>query len=434
MMGWGWDYKPYVSVGQRREQARRKMDKLRKQGINVQAVEIDGRKIARTFWGQSWCQHLESFSDYENRLPRGRTYVRNGSVCHLEIASGEVKAMVSGSELYDVKIAIKQLPAKKWGAVKERCSGKIGSLLELLQGRLSSSVMTVVTDRNQGLFPLPSEISLDCSCPDWAVMCKHVAAVLYGVGARLDERPELLFLLRGVDHEELIAVDAAASVTGSKQSARRIAQSDLEDVFGIELLVEESSSNGQSMAKPGKEASGVRVSRHAGNSKKNGADTDAQPVKKTKAVSQTATRALKTTFGDPKDTELKGTRSKDAELKNTRSKGAGLKAANSKDTGLKGTQPKGTKSNVSKSKESTSREPSLPAAINRSFTGKTVRELRARLEMSQSEFAQLIDVSAASVSTWEQKRGRLNLQPRTLNALTAADKLTKKQAWTRLGI
>ena len=112
-MGWGWDYKPYVSVAQRRETARRKMDKLRKQGINVQAVEIEGRKIARTFWGQSWCKHLESFSDYENRLPRGRTYVRNGSVCHLEIAGGKVKAIVSGSELYDVEIEIKQLSRNK---------------------------------------------------------------------------------------------------------------------------------------------------------------------------------------------------------------------------------------------------------------------------------------------------------------------------------
>src|SRR6202034_2630588 len=95
----------------------------------------------------------------------------------------------------------------------ERCSGKIGSLLELLQGRLSTNVMTVVTDRHEGLFPQPSEIKLDCSCPDWAVMCKHVAAVLYGVGARLDTKPELLFILRGVDHEELIAADAAAAAS-----------------------------------------------------------------------------------------------------------------------------------------------------------------------------------------------------------------------------
>jgi len=215
----------------------KKLEKLRKKGLDVQPVEIEGRKIARTFWGEAWCDHLESFSDYENRLPRGRTYVRNGSVCHLDIAKGEINAMVSGSELYKVKVAIKTLPPKKWKDVKDRCAGQIGSLLELLQGRLSDNVMAVVTDRDKGLFPLPKEISLKCSCPDWAVMCKHVAAVLYGVGARLDEKPDLLFLLRGVDHEELISAEVGvATATGkAKGGRRRIADDAVADVFGIEM-------------------------------------------------------------------------------------------------------------------------------------------------------------------------------------------------------
>lgn len=239
-MGFGW--KPYVSVAKRRTQAAGKMNTLKKKGLDIQPIEIAGRKIAHTFWGQSWCTHLEAFSDYANRLPRGRTYVRNGSVCHLLISSGEIKAIVSGSELYDVKIKIDMLPASKWSSVKERCSGQIGSLLELLQGRLSNSVMAVVTHRIDGLFPAPSEIRLDCSCPDWATMCKHVAAVLYGVGARLDERPELLFLLRGVDHEELISADAAAALTSTdsakQKGRRRIATGELEDIFGIEIQAE----------------------------------------------------------------------------------------------------------------------------------------------------------------------------------------------------
>src|SRR5271157_4083699 len=136
----GWA--PYVPVAQRRRNAMKKMDALRKKGVDIQPVTIEGRKIARSFWGEAWCEHLESFSDFENRLPRGRTYVRNGSVCHLEIATGEIKAIVSGSELYDVKITIRKLPEKKWSSVKERCSGQIGSLLELLAGKLSNSVMS----------------------------------------------------------------------------------------------------------------------------------------------------------------------------------------------------------------------------------------------------------------------------------------------------
>jgi len=234
-----YEWAPYVPVAERHRKAQREMAKLRKKGVDIQPVEIDGRKIARTFWGQAWCDHLESFSDFANRLPRGRTYVRNGSVCHLKIAKGKVKAIVSGSELYEIEVKIKPLAPKKWDHVKRHCAGQIGSLLELLQGKLSSSVMGVVTDRQEGLFPAPREIALDCDCPDWATMCKHVAAVMYGVGARLDDQPELLFLLRGVDHEELITADAAIEgVTGRGGRRKRIAAGDLADVFGITLAAD----------------------------------------------------------------------------------------------------------------------------------------------------------------------------------------------------
>ncbi len=237
MAYYGFEWRPYVSVGQRRAQAQTKMNALRKKGVDIQPVEIEGRKIAKTFWGEAWCDHLESFSDYANRLPRGRTYVRNGSVCHLEVNQGEILAKVAGSELYNIRIQIKTLPANKWKAIKARCAGQVGSLLELLQGKLSGQVMQVVTDRNEGLFPSPGEISLKCDCPDWAVMCKHVAAVLYGVGARLDQKPELLFKLRGVDHEELIAADAEAAVSAatSRGKSKRLAGGELSDVFGIDL-------------------------------------------------------------------------------------------------------------------------------------------------------------------------------------------------------
>ncbi len=213
------------------------MEALRKKGVDIQPVEIEGRTIARTFWGKAWCDHLEGFSDFSNRLPRGRTYVRNGSVCHLAIKPGKIEAKVSGSELYEVTIRIKTLAATKWTGVKTRCAGAIGSLLELLGGQLSDHVMGVVTDRKEGLFPLPGEMTFGCSCPDWASMCKHVAAVLYGVGNRLDHQPELLFHLRGVDHQELIQADAEAAVSAAtgRGKAKRIATGDLSDVFGIDF-------------------------------------------------------------------------------------------------------------------------------------------------------------------------------------------------------
>lgn len=227
-------WKPYVPVAQRRAKALRAMEKRRKKGLHVQPVKITGRVIASSFWGKAWCQHLESFSDYANRLPRGRTYIRNGSVCHLAVSPGQVEAVVSGSELYDINVQIKKLPAAKWRAVKKRCAGHVGSMLELLQGKLSDQVMGAVTDRNGGLFPGPKEIHFDCNCPDWADMCKHVAAVLYAIGSRLDEQPELLFKLRGVDAEELIAAELA--LPGSADTpAGALADDQLGDIFGIDL-------------------------------------------------------------------------------------------------------------------------------------------------------------------------------------------------------
>ncbi|MCA9146776.1 MAG: hypothetical protein KDB05_28555 [Planctomycetales bacterium] len=255
--GGGYGWKPYVSVAERRRKAAKKLASLQKKGMDVLPVVIEGRKIAKTFWGVAWCDHLESFSDYSNRLPRGRSYVRNGSVCHLAITQGSIEAKVSGSELYTVKVQITKLPAAKWQAIKKQSAGKIGSLLELLQGKLSDQVMQIVTDRKEGLFPLPKEISFKCDCPDWAGMCKHIAAVMYGIGSRLDSSPDLLFTLRGVDHQELIAVDAEAALSTATKSgkSKQLASSDLSDVFGIDLAnADETSTDADSVPKKRKRA------------------------------------------------------------------------------------------------------------------------------------------------------------------------------------
>src|SRR3954447_22582986 len=236
-MGWRDDYgyKPYVSVAKRRARAAKEIARRIKQGQAISPVVIEGRTIVSTFWGKAWCTNLEGYSDFANRLPRGRTYVRNGSVVDLKIEKGRIKALVSGSELYTVQIEIAALPQKAWQVVKELCAGKIGSLVELLQGKLSSAVMEAGTDRSEGLFPKPKEIKMRCSCPDYAGMCKHLAAVMYGVGNRLDSSPELLFLLRGVDHAELIEQAIPTASPMAKGSAPTIASEDLGAIFGIEF-------------------------------------------------------------------------------------------------------------------------------------------------------------------------------------------------------
>ena len=230
-------WRPYVPVAVRRARALREMNKLRRKGKDIQPVEIEGRTIARSVWGKRWCTHLESYSDYANRLPRGRAYVRNGSVCHLEVHPGRIDAIVSGSELYTVSVRIRKLKAAVWKSIKARCSGQIGSMLELLQGKLSRQVMSVVSDRKDGLFPHPREIDFTCTCPDWATMCKHVAAVLYGVGGRLDRHPESLFVLRGVDADELIAAEPALPA-GSATGDDTLADDALAGIFGIDIDME----------------------------------------------------------------------------------------------------------------------------------------------------------------------------------------------------
>ena len=237
-MSWySYGFRPYVSVAERRHKAQREMAKLAKKGKVIRPVQIEGRTIARTFWGKAWCENLESYMDYENRLPRGRTYVRNGSVVHLDIRPGEIEATVSGSALYQVKISIAAAAKARWKKLCHECAGGIGSLVELLQGRFSEHVMGIITRKQTGLFPAPAEIKLKCSCPDWATMCKHVAAVLYGVGARLDQSPELLFTLRSVNHEELIVQAATATdLAGKTRTAGpELAESEIGAVFGIEL-------------------------------------------------------------------------------------------------------------------------------------------------------------------------------------------------------
>ena len=240
--GWGW--RPYVSVAERRRKALKKMDSLRKKGRVISPVSVDGRTIAKTFWGKAWCENLESYSDYENRLPRGRTYVRNGSVVDLQIAASQITALVSGSDIYEVKVEILPVAKPHWQAICEDCAGSIDSLVELLQGRLSKGVMERISRQQAGLFPSPKEIKLSCSCPDWAEMCKHVAAVLYGVGARLDQQPELLFRLRAVNEKELIASAGKAlpSTKKSPSAAKVLGEEDLSKLFGLEIAAPESAS------------------------------------------------------------------------------------------------------------------------------------------------------------------------------------------------
>jgi uncharacterized Zn finger protein len=232
---WGW--RPYVSVAERRRRALRAMEKLKKKGQIVSPVNIEGRTIAKTFWGKAWCDNLEHYSDFASRLPRGRTYVRSGSVMDLQIAGSKVNALVCGSEVYKVEVKVTPVLKARWISICEDCSGAIDSLVELLQGRFSKGVMERICRQGTGLFPSPQEIQFSCSCPDWASMCKHIAAVLYGIGARLDQEPELLFKLHAVDEKDLIANAGKDLPLAKKAPApeKTLGSEELSEIFGLEM-------------------------------------------------------------------------------------------------------------------------------------------------------------------------------------------------------
>ena len=230
-------WKPNVPAAARRRTTDRTVAKMLRKGQMLSPVAASRGAIAKSFWGKSWCQNLERYSDYSNRLPRGRTYLRNGSVIDLKIGPGEVTAQVMGSRLYRVTVSIREVAVAHWQAIARDCARSIDTLVELLQGQLSTSVMERITRPGTGLFPSPKEIAFSCSCPDSATMCKHVAATLYGIGVRLDVAPELLFGLRKVDAKELIARagEGGTPVQKRPDAGRILDSSKLADVFGIDF-------------------------------------------------------------------------------------------------------------------------------------------------------------------------------------------------------
>lgn len=232
------EWAPYVPVAKRRANAAREANKLLNKGQKIRPIHISSRSIATSFWGVAWCKNLEMYADWANRLPRGRNYARNGSIVDLQIETGKIAALVSGSSLYKIKISIDMLPGKKWDAIRIDCAQQVISLLELMRGKLPDGVLARLTDPKHGMFPSPKELKMQCSCPDYATMCKHVAAVLYGIGHLLDSEPSLFFKMRGVDQAELVSdsltTQSSLDALGLDQQSD-FSNEELVDIFGIEF-------------------------------------------------------------------------------------------------------------------------------------------------------------------------------------------------------
>ena len=421
------EWRRYVPVAERRAKAHREMNKLRKKGKDIQPIEIAGRAIARSFWGKRWCEHLESFSDYANRLPRGRTYVRNGSVCHLAIRTGRIDAIVSGSELYDVTIRIDKLKAAVWRSVKSRCSGQIGSMLELLQGKLSREVMSVVTDRERGLFPKPGEIRFDCSCPDWASMCKHVASVLYGVGSRLDGHPESLFVLRGVDTAELIATEM--TLPGEAGTDDALADDALAGIFGIDIDTgSDTDGDAGDAALPAPTAPAKRrkqTRRRAAPAPERQAPPAAR-AREFPVSTVSAGRPRKTARGAARGKKLSpdaasrkqtGVKAGDASALEACTGRTRKKTASGAARGKTPSPAPKPRQRVAAKGRAAPANRAVPSPRDIRPTGKWVARLRRRSGLSAARFAAQLGVSAVTVYRWEATPGPLNLRARPLSAL-----------------
>jgi uncharacterized Zn finger protein len=355
-------YPRYVPVDGQRARAVSEMHELRSRGVSVQPIEIRGRTIARSFWGRHWCEHLESFSEYAARLAHGRAYVRNGSICHLAVDVGGVDAMVIGSALYRVAIRIRRLPAPAWMAIRNACVGRIGTLSELYEGRLPDRVVAAIVPPDAGLFPQPGEIVPSCECPDRAPMCKHAAAVLSGIGSRLDDSPELLFRLRGVDETELIADGVAPTPAGAT------ADVSAGDDGKPTVDVDPGSGNGATAPyRPGATSNATEPAAFS-NAPARGTPTPADPAPAPRRVKKTLTYRPSTPT---------------ASLPLALPAGIAGEAA--------GFQP----------------------------TGELVGELRERCGCSVAEFADLIQVTAPTVRRWETTSGPLSLHARPWEALRA---------------
>ncbi|SDP43750.1 SWIM zinc finger family protein [Desulforhopalus singaporensis] len=237
-----WGFPKYVTVAEKKARALKKLEKLKKKNPGIKPVILQGKTLARNWWGKSWNKNLERYADYENRIDRGRSYVRLGAVLDLQIKREKISALVAGSaeQPYKVEISIMPITLERWKEIRQQCEGQLQSLQDLLAGKFPESLADIFFSKDKGLFPDPKAIKLDCSCPDWATMCKHVAATLYGVGARLDEDPSLFFILRGVNTNELIAKaveDSAKKLAAKagKKSGNVLDDADLSDIFGIDM-------------------------------------------------------------------------------------------------------------------------------------------------------------------------------------------------------
>jgi uncharacterized Zn finger protein len=311
-------------------------------------------------------------ADYANRIPRGRTYARNGSIVDLNIEPGRVVATVAGGDYYKIEMDVKPLPISKWEDIKLKCQGQIATMVDLLMGRFSHEVMKVVCDPTHGMFPLESEISFKCSCPDWAKLCKHISAVFYGIGNRLDKSPELLFLLRRVNPLELFEATAKRFTEETQTKKEHALEGDLSSIFGVVI------------------------------------ETDKPENKPTSSKTAKAVKTAKSQKASPPTKSPKGKKLEDANAEKKENK--------SEDGRIQDEELQKVINSISADKQSMTlsvKGSGLKPDFDE-ITAEDFIKLRKYCCMTTDEIANGIGISQACVRRWETLKGKLNAQPKTV--------------------
>lgn len=237
----GYGYYSQPTKAELKAKAARSIADLKKKGRELNPIELEGTKIARTWWGKAWCDNIERYADFSNRVGRGKSYVRAGCVIDLKVSKGRIEALVQGTRKkpYEVAVGIDSLTDDNFADIMGDCDVRADSLEALAAGDFPDELKKRLLNAG-GLFPSPSQIGFSCSCPDSAYLCKHIAAAIMAVAPQLDETPLLLFELRGVDTAELVKRTVAekldlmlANADAPSERIMDVGDDDLTALFGV---------------------------------------------------------------------------------------------------------------------------------------------------------------------------------------------------------
>lgn len=239
-MSWFYDYYDAPSVSELIRMAQENLSKNNRYSpVILNNSSRFSKNICNSWWGNAWCKNLERYADCNNRIDRGKSYLKNNMVIDLKINGGEIYAKVQGSRKtpYTVKITIDPIDEKKRLRIEEQATGKIQNLEALINGTFPEELKDIFF-QNDGLFPSLKEIHFNCSCPDFARMCKHVSAALFGVGIRLDKNPIYFFQMRGINIDDFVNKAVFGKVNKMLENTdvittRIIQESDITKLFGI---------------------------------------------------------------------------------------------------------------------------------------------------------------------------------------------------------